>query len=170
MINKKLIINFENQIAEGYMKKIRLYFFYQWILLLFVIILFIFSLVNYIEDIPGGYFGMPWKESLILAFIFLPLPIIRFIVTDKVKKRLIWKIIFEDNNILLFVYDGTILKIDKSSIPFKKENQDYYFRSLFSSRGGTIFLDRDHKQKFIININRKKYYLAPAIFEQEMSI
>ncbi|QEC69948.1 hypothetical protein FRZ67_22590 [Panacibacter ginsenosidivorans] len=152
--------NFENKIAEVYMKKIHLYFLYDWIVVLIPIALIFISLLNNLDDPFYQY----WEKNLFLG-IWILVPIIKLWISKKIKDRLICEIVIEEKNVLLQIYNGSILKLDKSFIPLKKEKADYFINTLFSPKMGTI--RSYNKDILIVRVDYKKYYLAPGLFEQE---
>ena len=111
-------------------------------------------------------FNYYWRKSLIISVIFLSAPVAQFWISSKVRKRLIYKIGINEKFVTLYIYNGTVLKIDKSFIPLQKEKADYFFNSLFG-KNGTIRLGKKYDQTFIIRIDNEKYYLSPPLFALE---
>jgi hypothetical protein len=61
-----------------------------------------------------------------------------------------------------------LVKLDKTLIPLSKGEADYYLNSLFSTRLGTIDLPKTKSERYVVEIDNKKYYFLPFLFETEV--
>ena len=155
----------ENKIIEKYLKKVRSFFFGEWIFLCIGICMLVYSLfIFYNPDSSSFIWNGFAKASLIPLGIF----IIKYLISQTIKRRLIYKIRENDDTVLLTIYNKSTISFDKALIPLDKERPDYFLTTLFGSRTGTIH--EAHDDASIIKINGKKYYLIPNIFEKEVTI
>ena len=160
----------ENRISEYYLKKIRNFFIPDWILLFVVCVLLIYSLLSFFNIIDQNIFNISYRATLIFSTLLLLIFLGKSLISQKIRTRLICKINENSSNIILTVYNNSIIDIDKRLIPLIREPSDYFIDMLFANRWGTInLLPKDNKTAIVI-INDKKYYLASNLFEQEVTI
>ena len=159
------------QISEKYRKKIKLYFIENWYSLGFAIIAMLYSLVNYLSNNSFVIFSIDRELSLFVGITWAIIFSINFFfISIKVKSRLIYEVIDETESYSLVIYNKTLVKLDKALIPLYKEEADYYLNSLFSSRLGTIHLPKTKSERYVVEIDNKKYYFLPFLFEEEVLI
>jgi len=159
------------QISEKYRKKIKLYFIQDWFVLSVAIIAMLYSLANYLSNNSFVIFNINRETILYFGMsVFIIFSIKFFFISIKVKSRLIYEVIDEKSFYSLMLYNKTFIKLDKTLIPLYKEKADYYLNSLFSSRLGTIHLPKTKSERYIVEIDNKKYYFAPFLFEEEVVI
>lgn len=157
------------QVSEKYRKKIRLFFLEDWILLSIVIIVMFYSLTNYISHDSFEILKINTREGLIWGTIFGIVFLIKFFISVKIKSRLIYEIIDEIFFYSLILYNKTCVKLDKTLTPLYKEKADYFLNSLFSPNG-TINLTPKNSERYIVEIESKKYYFLPLLFEKQVLI
>lgn len=114
-------------------------------------------------------FNIPRMQALITAIIFLTVFIIKYFISIKLRARLIIEIIEDSAYYSLTVYNKSVVRVDKASIPLERRKGDYFINYLFSSRGA-IHLESKQDERFIVIIDNKKYYCVPALFESEVLI
>jgi len=158
------------RISEKYRKKIKLYFVQDWILLSIAIIAMLYSLANFLNNnsfvifsIDRGislYFGIVWVIIFISKFFF---------ISVKIKSRLIYEVIDEKKFYSLMLYNKTFVNLDKTLIPLYKEKADYILNDLFGLNS-TIRLPKTKSERYIVEIDNKKYYFLPFLFEEEVLI
>lgn len=163
----------KNQIrmTEKYRKKIKSYFVGDWFLLGAAIIAMFYFLVNYMSN--NSFIISSINRVTILYFgtsLFIIFSIKFFFISMKVRSRLIYEIIDETQFYSLVIYNKTLITLDKTRIPIPKEAADYYLNSLFSTRLGTIYLPESKGERFIVEIDNKKYYFVPLLFEEQVLI
>ena len=159
------------RISEEYRKKIKLYFNGDWLVLGAAIIAMFYSLANYVSNNSFVIFSIDRGKSLFFcAIFFIVFSIKFFFISIKVKSRLIYEVIDETNFYSLVIYNKTLVKLDKTLIPLYKGEADYYLNSLFSSRLGTINLPKTKSERYVVEIDNKKYYFLPFLFEEEVLI
>ena len=90
-------------------------------------------------------------------------------ISAKIKSRLIYEVIDEKKFYSLMLYNKTFVSLDKTLIPLYKDRADYYLNSLFGV-GGTINLTPSKSERYIVEIDNKKYYFLPFLFEEEVLI
>jgi hypothetical protein len=137
-------------------------------LLLFSVLIFCYSLVNCLLIDPLVLFNFSWKAGFITASILLPISIAKFIIAHKVRTRLIIEILEESKYYSFIVYNQVKVKVDKLQTPLPKKEADYFLNDLISSSTGTIFLPNSRRERFIIIVENKRYYLIPALFENNV--
>ena len=163
----------ENQIriSEKYKKKIKLYFAWDWIFLGAATIAMLYSLVNYKSNNSFVILSIDREISLYFSIIWFILFSVKFFfISIKVKSRLIYEVIDEGIFFSLVIYNKTLVTLDKTLIPLYKEKPDYYLNSLFSNRLGTFNMPKTKSERFILEIDNKKYYFLPFLFEKEVLI
>ena len=163
----------ENKVrmSEKYRKKIKLFFAEDWILLSIALIVILFSLANYISNSSLAIFGINRGKSLIFGIILTSIFIIKFFfISIKIKSRLIYEVIDENSFYSLVLYNKSFVKLDKTLIPLYKEKADYFLNYLFSPNGTINNLAKTKSERFIVEINNKKYYFLPFLFEAEVLI
>jgi hypothetical protein len=157
----------ENKISKEFLFKLRYFFAFPRILLFVAAFLLIYSLLNYYNFLS---FFFPWRLSLIFSILLLIISIPKYFIAEKVRRALIYKIQQESDTIILTTYDKSIVSINKNLIPLQKEPRDYFINTLFSSRTGTIQISPNENETCVIEINKKRFYLVPNIFEAEVAI
>lgn len=168
-----MIEKMKNQIrkSEYYRKKIKLYFFRDWILLSIAIIAMFYSLVNFMSNNSFVIFGIDRGISFFFGIIWAIIFIIRFFfISIKIKSRLIYEVIDEKKFYSLMLYNKSFINLDKTLIPLYKEKADYFLNSLFSTRLGTIHFPESKVERYIVEIDNRKYYFLPCLFEEEVLI
>jgi hypothetical protein len=103
---------------------------------------------------------------IISFFLF----IVKSFISNRLKTRLIYKVIDETKFYSLVIYNKTSVSLNKTLIPLPKEKSDYFVNSLFSPRLGTINLPKSKSERFVIIIDDNKYYFLPFLFDSEISI
>lgn len=156
---------------EKYRKNIKLYFVWDWIILGAAIIAMLYSLLNYksnnsfvifnIDRQVSLYFGIIWGVIFIIKFFFISI---------KIKARLIYEVIDEKDFYCLILYNKTSVKVDKTQIPLYKDSPDYFLNSLFSTRLGVFNMPKTKSERYVVEIDNKKYYFLPFLFEEEVLI
>jgi hypothetical protein len=115
--------------------------------------------------------NIPWRGTLTFSIFPLSYFVIQhYFISAKIKSRLIYKIQEVNDAFILTIYNKSTIKINKSELPLEKEPRDYFIRSLFGTRTGTINILSKNNDTCVIKIDNKKYYLAPNLFEREVTI
>jgi len=167
-----MIKEMKNQIrkSEKYRKKIKLFFAEDWILLSIAIFAMLYSLANYMSNNSFVIFSIDREISLYFGIIFSIIFIIKFFfISVKIKSRLIYGVIDEKNFYSLILYNKTSVSLDKTLIPLYKEKADYFLNYLFTPNG-TINLIPSKSERYVVEIDNKKYYFLPFLFEEEVLI
>ena len=167
-----MIEKMKNQIgiSKKYRKKINLFFIQDWILLGVAIIVIFYSSTNYVSNNTFVIFGIDRGISLYFGAIWTIIFIIKFFfISVKIKTRLIYEVIDKTDFYSLVIYNKTLVTLDKTLIPLYKDKPDYYLNYLFGV-GGTIYLPESKAERFIVEIDNKKYYFLPSLFEDEVLI
>ena len=166
-----MIKEMKNQIrkSEKYRNKIKLFFLYDWVLLSIVIIVIFYSCANYISNDSLEILNINTVKGLLWGTIFGIVFLIKFFISVKIKSRLIYEIIDENFFYSLILYNKTCVKLNKTLTPLYKEKADYFLNSLFSPNG-TINLTPKNSERYIVEIDNKKYYFLPFLFEEEVLI
>jgi len=108
---------------------------------------------------------------LIIDIVPSTIFIVKYFISIKLKARLITEIIEDSKYYALIVYNKTLIKVNKTSIPLERvRKSDFFVTVLFESRFTTISFEDKQPEKFIVKINNKKYYLVPRLFESEVLI
>lgn len=158
------------QKSEKYRKRIKLYFAQDWILLSLAIIAMLYSLANYLSNNSFVIFRIDRGISLFFGIVWVIIFIPKFfIISAKIKSRLIYEVIDEKKFYSLMLYNKTFVSLDKTLIPLYKDRADYYLNSLFGV-GGTINLTPSKSERYVVEIDNKKYYFLPCLFEEEVLI
>ena len=161
----------DNKLQERYSRKLTWYFAKDWILLSISIILFGYFPVNYFFNNSFELFNIPWRKALIIDIVPSTIFIVKYFISIKLKARLITEIIEDSKYYALIVYNKTLIKVNKTSIPLERvRKSDFFVTVLFESRFTTISFEDKQPEKFIVKINNKKYYLVPRLFESEVLI
>lgn len=158
-----------NKILPEYLKKIAWYFTYDWIFLSVLIIIAGYFPINYFFNNSFILFNFDRMQALIMAIIILTIFIIKYFISSKIRKRLIVDIVDDSGYYFLTIYDKSVIKVDKVFIPLERQNADYFINDLLGNRMG-IHLYNKQSERFIVKIDNKKYYLVPALFENEVLI
>jgi hypothetical protein len=156
--------------SEKYRKKIKLFFAEDWVLLTIAIIAMLYSLVNYLSNNSFAIFSIDREISVYFGIIFLIIFIIKFFfISEKIKSRLIYEVIDEKKFYSLILYNKTTVSLDKTLVPLYKEKADYFLNYLFTPNG-TINLTPAKSERYIVEIDNKKYYFLPFLFEEKVLI
>ena len=159
-----------NKIQKRYLRKIALYFAYDWILLSVSIITFGYFLINYFFKNSFKLFNIQFEDALIMAIILSTIFIIKYFFSFKLRARLITEIFEDSKYYSLIIYNKSLVMVDKACIPLERQRGDFFITNLFANKWGTIRLRGTRNEIFIIKIDNKKYYLVPPLFESEVLI
>jgi hypothetical protein len=160
----------QNRISEKYRKKIKLFFAQDWFLLSVAVITIFYSLANYLSNNSFVIFKIHLDGSLLIFIISFFLFTVKFIISNKLKSRLIYEVIDETKFYSLVVYNKAVVTLDKTLVPLPKYKPDYFINSLFSTRLGTINLPGSKSERFVVKIDNNKYYFLPFLFDSEILI
>jgi hypothetical protein len=160
----------DNKIQERYLKEIASHFYNDWFFFSVTIVAFGYFLINYFFGNSFIISNLPGLAGLIMGITFLTIYIPKRFISNKLRTRLIIEIVEDSKYYSLILYNKSVITVDKAIVPIEREEADYFINDLFGSRMGKIHLYNKQSERFILKIDNKKYYLVPALFENEVLI
>ncbi len=154
----------DNQVAQKYMSKIKLFFTIDWVILSISVLFIFYYLINRFSNNSFIFFNLSIAKSLIASFALFLFFIIKFDSSLKIKARLIIEIIDESSHYIFTTYNKSVITVYKPITDSLSRQPDYYLNRLFSPTIGTIHLTPNQCEKFILVTKKKKYYLVPTFF------